>query len=137
MPTKDEAMSIHDIPFTAAIGVTSLYDTGGASIHIEHKNKDEIHTEIDDHISRALKKADLMAHAAKEAEHGIVADWDDEYLETAKLSPRHKELRDQFEQILRHWISDDSIPENIRKIRELLLPYLSFQDTIDEIDGLW
>lgn len=137
MLEKDEVMDIHDIPFTTCIGVTSLYDTGGASIHIEHKDKNETHTEIEDRISRALKKADLMAKEAKNDEYGVVGDWKDAYLETVKLSPRYKELRDQFEQIQRHWISDETVPGNIKKIRELLLPFLSFHETIDEIDALW
>ena len=131
-----QEITITHIPFTAAIGITSLFDQNGSDIYIKQKNPSKVQNNLQKSISIALKKADLMAKAAKDANNGIVSDWDNRYLQEAKLSTENKILRDTFDGIIRHWISDDSTTENIKKIRELLLPYLNFQHSLEELKSL-
>jgi diguanylate cyclase (GGDEF)-like protein len=130
-------IAIENIPFTAAIGVTSLFDLNGSDIYVKQKKPERIQSDLQRSIAIALKKADLMAKVAKDVDNGIVSDWDNKYLQEAKLSAENKKLRDTFNWIIRHWISDESVTENIQKIRELLLPYLNFHDSLEELRRIW
>lgn len=143
MKHNSSSIWIEDIPFEAAIGVTSLRDENGierdenGSIkQIPQKEESRVMTELEKLISNALWKADKMAEVAKNAENGIVSEWKDEYSAKVIMSSKNIELRNQFEWILRHWISDDMVPENIRQIRKLLLPCLDFHESFDDIRAL-
>lgn len=90
-------ITIENIPFTAAIGITSLFDSNGSDIQVKQKHLNETQTGLQKSISIALRKADLMAKAAKDIDTGIVSSWDNRYLEEAKLNPENKKLRDTFD----------------------------------------
>ncbi len=64
---SNEEVTIANIPFTAAIGITSLYDQNGSHIQVRQKYPGKVQTNLQKSISIALKKADLMAKAAKDA----------------------------------------------------------------------
>ncbi len=135
-PEEGRDITIENIPFTTAIGITSLLDSGGSKIQIQQKDPSKPRTQLEEDISRALKKADRMSEAAKKSENGIISDWDDAYLESTVLNPKIKELRDAIDGIIRHWISDDDALASTSKIRELLLPYLTVEDSIEELNRI-
>lgn len=62
-----------------------------------------------------------MAEAAKDIENGLLCSWNILYDAEKTLSPENKKLRMSIESIVRHWISDESIPGLAKELRKLLI----------------
>ncbi|MBX9809329.1 hypothetical protein K2X92_03005, partial [Candidatus Gracilibacteria bacterium] len=91
------------------------------TVEVSIKKKGNIApTQLDKKVSTALYKADKMSEAAKYVSGGVLTDWNDDYGKEVVLSPENKELRNQLNGIIRHWISDETVNSNILAIRKLI-----------------
>ena len=73
---------------------------------------------------------------AKDLPDGISSEFDIKYLNESKLKDEFKDLKVQLDYILRHCIDDGKFPEQMKKIRKLTLPMLSYHESISDIDDL-
>lgn len=95
------------IPVETSIGVSSLYDGIGMPIEVEQKDSNKVQTTVEKLVSMALKKADILAHLAKNNSDNIATTFTMDLLNTAKLSEENTQLGAELSGILRHWISDE------------------------------